>query len=155
MKFELEMTFYFGQLVLYQPFLHYLIPMASGSAITKMQSMYALACIKVAGTTISRTDVMHQRGLLGPASWSTVYTLFLAVLSLVFLIATHQGTSRPSNAWKKSERGIRLLAAMRCLDNSAVRCLAIIKVSTWQRLIAPSFPPATRSLISSFSTDDY
>lgn len=129
MKFALEMTFYFGQLVLYQPFLHYLIPMAKGSAITKTQSEHALACIKVAGTTISRTDVMYQRGLLCPASWSTIYTLYLAVSSLLFLIATHPGTSRPSNAWKKSERGIRLLAAMRCYDNGAVKCLQIIKAS--------------------------
>ncbi|KAI1613018.1 hypothetical protein EDD36DRAFT_465164 [Exophiala viscosa] len=128
MKFALEMTFYFGQLVLYQPFLHYLIPMAKGSAITKTQSEHALACIKVAGTTISRTDVMYQRGLLCPASWSTIYTLYLAVSSLLFLIATHPGTSRPSNAWKKSERGIRLLATMRCYDNGAVKCLLIIKM---------------------------
>merc|ERR1711939_407140 len=57
--------------------------------------------MKIAGTTISRTDVMYQRGLLCPASWNTIYTLFLAVSSLLFLIATHPGTSRPSNAWKK------------------------------------------------------
>lgn len=122
------MAFYFGQFVLYQPFLHYLIQMANGSAITRTQSLPALACIKVAATTIARADIMHQRGLLSPASWSTIYTLFLAVLCLLFLIATHNGTARPSEAWKKGELGIRLLAAMRCFDNGAARCLLIIKV---------------------------
>lgn len=129
MKFELEMTFYLGQMALYQPFLHYLIPMAQGLPTTKIQSEHALACMKIAGITISRTDVMYQRGLLCPASWNSIYTLFLAVSCLLFLIATHPGTSRPSNAWKKGERGIMLLAAMRCVNNGAVKCLLIIKVT--------------------------
>ncbi|KAJ9620348.1 Gypsy retrotransposon integrase-like protein 1 [Knufia peltigerae] len=128
MKFELEMTFYLGQMALYQPFLHYLIPMAQGLPTTKIQSEHALACMKIAGITISRTDVMYQRGLLCPASWNSIYTLFLAVSCLLFLIATHPGTSRPSNAWKKGERGIMLLAAMRCVNNGAVKCLLIIKM---------------------------
>ncbi|KIW14164.1 hypothetical protein PV08_06945 [Exophiala spinifera] len=128
MKFELEMTFYLSQMVLYQPFLHYLIPMARGLPTTKTQSEHALACMKIAGITISRSDVMYQRGLLCPASWNSIYTLFLAVSCLLFLIATHPGTSRPSNAWKKGERGIMLLAAMRCVNNGAVKCLLIIKM---------------------------
>ncbi|EXJ76711.1 uncharacterized protein A1O5_01219 [Cladophialophora psammophila CBS 110553] len=128
MKFELEMAFYFGQFVLYQPFLHYLIQMADGVPISRTQSQHALACIKIAATTITRSEVMHQRGLLAPASWSVIYTLFLAVMCLLFLIATHNGTSRPSEAWKKGELGIKLLATMRCYDNGAVRCLWVIKV---------------------------
>ena len=129
MRYELEMAFYLGQFVLYQPFLHYLIQMANGLPIIKIQSQHALACIKISSTTISRSDIMHQRGLLAPASWSVIYTLFQAVMCLLFLIATHNGTSRPSEAWKKGELGIRLLATMRCFDNGAVRCLWIIKVS--------------------------
>lgn len=129
MKYELEMAFYLGQFVLYQPFLHYLIQMANGLPISKVQSQHALACIKIAATTISRSEVMYQRGLLAPASWSVIYTLFQAVMCLLFLIATHNGTLRPSEAWKKGELGIKLLATMRCFDNGAVRCLWIIKVS--------------------------
>jgi hypothetical protein len=126
------MTFYFGQFVLYQPFLHYLIQMANGAPISRTQSQHALACIKIAATTISRSEVMLQRGLLAPASWSVIYTLFQAVMCLLFLIATHNGTARPSEAWKKGELGIRLLAAMRCFDNGAVRCLWIIKMAIKQ-----------------------
>src|ERR1700712_2532065 len=129
MRYELEMAFYLGQFVLYQPFLHYLIQMANGLPIIRIQSQHALACIKIASTTISRSEIMHQRGLLAPASWSVIYTLFQAVMCLLFLIATHNGTSRPSEAWKKGELGIRLLATMRCFDNGAVRCIWIIKVS--------------------------
>ncbi|KIX08338.1 uncharacterized protein Z518_02994 [Rhinocladiella mackenziei CBS 650.93] len=128
LRHELEMAFYFGQLVLFQPFLHYLVQMANGTAITRTQSQHALACMKVAATTITRSEAMHQRGLLCPASWSTIYTLFLAVMCLLFLIATHNGTARPSEAWRKGELGIRLLAAMRCFDNGAVKCLLIIKM---------------------------
>ncbi|OAL33268.1 hypothetical protein AYO20_07430 [Fonsecaea nubica] len=128
MKFELEMAFYFGQFVLYQPFLHYLIQMAESAPITRTQSQHALSCIKIAAITITRAEVMHQRGLLAPASWSVIYTLFQAVMCLLFLIATHNGTSRPSEAWKKGELGIKLLATMRCYDNGAVRCLWIIKM---------------------------
>ncbi|EXJ55707.1 hypothetical protein A1O7_08636 [Cladophialophora yegresii CBS 114405] len=128
LKYELEMAFYLGQFILYQPFLHYLIQMANGLPIIKIQSQHALACIKIASTTITRSEIMHQRGLLAPASWSVMYTLFQAVMCLLFLIATHNGTSRPSEAWKKGELGIRLLATMRCFDNGAVRCLWIIKM---------------------------
>jgi hypothetical protein len=128
-KYELEMAFYLGQLVLYQPFLHYLIQMANGLPIIRIQSQHALACIKIASTTITRSEIMYQRGLLAPASWSVIYTLFQAVTCLLFLIATHNGTSRPSEAWKKGELGIRLLATMRCFDNGAARCLWIIKVN--------------------------
>ncbi|OAL32531.1 hypothetical protein AYO22_00553 [Fonsecaea multimorphosa] len=129
MKFELEMAFYFGQFVLYQPFLHYLIQMADGAPITRTQSQHALACIKIAATTITRAEVMLQRGLLAPASWSVIYTLFLAVMCLLFLIATHNGTSRPSEAWKKGELGIRLLATMRCYDNADLSKMVIKQLS--------------------------
>ncbi|KAL2397858.1 hypothetical protein ABEF93_005699 [Exophiala dermatitidis] len=127
-RYELEMAFYFGQLTLNIPFLHYLIPMANGSPITRIQSQHALTCLKIAATTISRTDAMHQRGLLSPGSWTTTYTLFLAVVCLMFLVAAHNGTSRPSEAWKKGELGIRLLAGLRCTDNPAARSLSIIKM---------------------------
>ncbi|KAL2402319.1 hypothetical protein ABEF95_013332 [Exophiala dermatitidis] len=127
-RYELEMAFYFGQLTLHIPFLHYLIPMANGSPITRIQSQHALTCLKIAATTISRTDAMHQRGLLSPGSWTTTYTLFLAVVCLMFLVAAHNGTSRPSEAWKKGELGIRLLASLRCTDNPATRSLSIIKM---------------------------
>ena len=109
--------------------------MANGLPIPRIQSQHALACIKIASTTITRSEIMHQRGLLAPASWSVIYTLFQAVMCLLFLIATHNGTARPSEAWKKGELGIRLLATMRCFDNGAVRCLWIIKVHPTPRLI--------------------
>ncbi|KAJ9602912.1 Gypsy retrotransposon integrase-like protein 1 [Cladophialophora chaetospira] len=152
MKYELEMSFYLGQFVLYQPFLHYLIQMANGMPIPRIQSQHALACIKIASTTITRSEIMHQRGLLAPASWSVIYTLYQAVMCLLFLIATHNGTSRPSEAWKKGELGIRLLATMRCFDNGAVRCLWIIKVGLSERaLLAPTLTNFLKMVIKQLS----
>ena len=123
------MTYYFGQIVLYQPFLHYLKRIADGEVFSRSQSQHALACIKISSITITRSEEMMKRGFLCSASWMSVYSIFLSVACLVFLIAAHNGTSKPSEAWKKAHSGIRLLASFRCRDDGATACLGILKVS--------------------------
>lgn len=121
------MTAYACQLQLYTPFLRHLVTMADGSFTPRSRSQRVLACIKTASKTISLCEALMQQNALEPASWFQTYTLFLAVLTLLFLIAAHKGTTQPSQAWSKGEVGIRLLAAMRCSENSATRCLAVIR----------------------------
>ena len=127
-RFDLEMMYYFCQIVLHRPFLHYLKKMADGEALSPKWSQSALLCIKFSSITITRAEDMIKRKLLEPASWLSIYTIFLSVVSLIFLIAAHKGTSTPSEAWKKALAGIQLLAALRCGDNIAVRSLTVLKV---------------------------
>ena len=122
------MTCHFSRIVIYQPFLHYLRNIANGATLCRSRSRYALVCIKISSITITRSEEMVKRGLLCSASWMSVYTIFLSVVCLVFLIAAHTGTSKPGEAWKKAKCGIRLLSAARCHDDGATACLRVLKV---------------------------
>lgn len=134
-RHELELAFYWSQLVINFPFLHYLRPLAQGQSLPESSSRPALTCLKVAVNTIIRCNSLLQTQLdseghsnvMNPSNWTCIYTVFLAVLALVFLISIHEGTSKPSEAWRKAENGIRILEAMRCDEGAAGRCLAVVK----------------------------
>lgn len=128
MKYELEMSYKFAQIVLFRPLLHYLIVMADGGTISLMQSQHALACIKLASTSIVHSEILLKRGVLYPGSWVAVYTIFLSVMCLIYLIAAHNGTSQPSQAWQRAALGIRIIAACKCVNNCAVAGLQVLKV---------------------------
>lgn len=96
------------------------------------QSRHALACIKLASTTILRLEATTKANPGVPLSWETTYTLFLAIMCLVFLISSHNGTSQPTEAWQRSTTGIRLLITNACGDNCAVTCLRMLREVTRQ-----------------------
>ncbi|KAJ9503535.1 Gypsy retrotransposon integrase-like protein 1 [Exophiala xenobiotica] len=127
LKYELEMTSFFGKIVLYRPFLHYLAKSSDGRPTAQKASQRALACIRIASTAITRSEAIQQLGLLRPASWTSIYTTFLSVVCLVFLIATREGARNPIEAWRKAESGIRLLASTTCHETGSKQCLDILK----------------------------
>ncbi|KAH8179329.1 hypothetical protein LIA77_00848 [Sarocladium implicatum] len=126
---DLEMIYNFCQLIVFRSHLHHLRSVAVGGSMSKAQSYHALACLKVATTTIGHvdrsTDSTELRSLSD--SWLGIYTIYTAVMCLVFLIAAHPGTARPSVAWQRAYRGIRILAACSCENNMAAACLRMIK----------------------------
>lgn len=100
--------------------------------MSKTQSYHALACLKIATSTISHVDRPTDHSQLNSLadSWLGIYTIFSAVMCLVFLIAAHPGTARPSVAWQRAYKGIRILAASSCGDNMAAACLEVVKIVT-------------------------
>lgn len=134
-KHELELAFCWSQLLLYLPFLHYLRPLADGQQVPESLSRPALTCLKIAVNTIVRCDALlyglsdsdSYQYFVHPSNWVCVYTVCLAVTALIFLISIHEGTSKPSEAWRKAETGIKILAALRCHEGGAGPCLSIIK----------------------------
>lgn len=122
------MSLYFSQLILFRPFLHYLQFMAKGKALPLAQSRHALACVKIASTTILRAEILiHQLPEVG-ATWSATYTLFLAVLVLIFLISAHDGTSQPGEAWRRAVTGLRSLYSDRCIEDCAFTGIEVLKL---------------------------
>jgi hypothetical protein len=132
------MTYYFAQLVTFRPLLHYLRVMADGGTIPRTQSYHALACIKLASSTIQRSCVLLGQGDILPGSWVSIHTIFLSVMCLIFLIAAHQGTWRPTEAWQRASLGIRIIIASKCADDCSKTSLEVLKV----RQSLPSSIPA-------------
>lgn len=92
------------------------------------QSYHALACLKIATTTIANAEKWPPGSMAG--SWLAIYTVFSAVMCLVFLIAAHPGTARPSVAWHRARKGICIIASYRCGSNLAVACVEVLRIVT-------------------------
>lgn len=89
---------------------------------------YAQTCVRMA-TKVIEVSIEHQRrGLLCPASWPSVYTVFVSVVCLIFAYATGRQTETAQTAKQDIKNGIRLLACTACTtDTGSVRCLEILR----------------------------
>jgi len=119
----------FGYIVLYRPFLHYLARARSDNPPDKRQLRCALACIKVAQSTILRSQAMLQAGFLSSSSWHSVYTVFLSVVALIFFLATQADAQGAVKVCQMAECGVQILASTACQDAGSQRCLDVLRVS--------------------------
>lgn len=118
-----------SQIILFRPHLHYIREMYAGKPVSVAESYYALACIRVASSTIALAEELRDQPPLSlTESWSTIYTVFSSVVCLVFLVAAHPATTLPSVAWQRACVGIRFIAANRRADSISSVCLEILKV---------------------------
>lgn len=127
-KYEMHICYYFAQIVLYRAFLHYLTKQHDDDPVSQRQLSYAQTCVQMAKKVVE-TSLEHQRrGLLCPASWPSVYTVFISIICLVFAYATRRDGTEDAQSRKDIEDGIRLLAATACsTDTGSVRCLEILR----------------------------
>jgi hypothetical protein len=128
LRYQLETTLYTTQLILFRPFLHYLCTMARNQPLPLAQSRHALACVKIASTTILRSEVNNNV----TATFGSTYALFLAVTTLIFLISAHDGTAQPGEAWKRAVTGLRGLYSDRCSEDIAANGLEVLEVLVGQ-----------------------
>lgn len=129
MRYEIEMSYYFGQIILYRAFLHYLAKRGDAISSGKRQLEYALRCVKASSQAISTSVVQQQRGLLCPASWPSAYTIFLSLICLTFAFGTQKNDLNVENSREEIEVGVRLLAHATCPTDTGSRpCLEILQV---------------------------
>jgi hypothetical protein len=121
MRYEIEMTYYFGQIILYRAFLHYLTKPDETSPSGKRQLQYALRCVEASSQAISTSLVQQQRGLLCPASWPSAYTVFLSLICLTFAFGTRKIDLNIENSRREIEIGARLLAHATCPTDTGAR----------------------------------
>ncbi|KAG9258894.1 uncharacterized protein F5Z01DRAFT_8099 [Emericellopsis atlantica] len=136
-KTDLDNMFRLCQILMFRPHLHYFRDMYLGQTVSVAESYYALACIKVASSTIlAAENLAKQQPTPTPfgGSWLTTHVVFSSVMCLVFLVAAHPATTLPSVAWQRACRGIRIIAANRCTDNMSAVCLELLKADDLHRL---------------------
>lgn len=125
-KKELEVTYHLSHVILFRPHLYYIRDMYAGKRISLAESYYALACIKAASSIVRLAESMAPE----PESWLTLHAVSSAVMCLVYLVAAHPSTTLPSVAWQRARRGIRVIAANKCADNSSSTSIEVLKVIT-------------------------
>src|SRR5437868_1780871 len=133
-SYDLEMVHNFGYIVLYRPFLHYPARARRDNPPDKRQLHCALACIKVAKSTILRSKAMLQTKILSPSSWHSVYTVFLSVVALIFFLATQADARESMKVRQIAECGVRLLASTACHDTGSRRCLDVLRVRSYTQI---------------------
>jgi hypothetical protein len=119
----------FGHILLYRPFLHYLARTRDDKPPDPRHLRCATACVKVSRFTIAKSDEMLKQGFFLPAAWQSVYTVFLALVTLVFFLATQRGNKEYAAIQRDTECGIRILARTSCQEIGSRRCLDVLKVS--------------------------
>lgn len=80
-------------------------------------------------TKVIEVSTDHQRrGLLCPASWPSVYTVFISIICLIYALVAHDPEAESRTVHRDVEDGIRLLACTACsTDTGSVRCLEVIR----------------------------
>ena len=127
-KYEMHISYYFAQIVIYRAFMHYLAKQHEGEVVGQRQLNCARTCVQMANNVLEVSIEHQRRGLLCPASWSSVYTVFISTVCLIFAYATRTaGTDAPDEKIN-IENAIRLLACTACTtDTGSVRCLEILR----------------------------
>jgi hypothetical protein len=128
-----------GHILLYRPFLHYLAKTKSENPPDPRLLQSATSCVKISRFTIIRSEEIFSQGLLAPASWQSIYIIFLSLVTLTYFLATQHGNREYLAIQKEAERGIRLLHSTSCLDTGSRRCLDALKVSLTSTLSKAGF----------------
>jgi len=124
----MHLCYYFAQIVLYRPFVHYMAKQSDDEAECRRQMSYAQTCVRMASKVVEVSIKHQQRGLLCPASWPSVYTVFISVVCLIFAYATRKHDRSAHDTKQDIENGIRMLACTACTtDTGSVRCLEILR----------------------------
>ena len=127
---QLRIAYTHVQIILYRPFLHYLIQMNGDGLLDERKKRCALACIKASQDTIAIAKEMETQALVCAASWPSVYTMFLATVSLIFFTAAARvDTPDMVTVREDADRGVFLLKNLICHDLGPRRCLAVLEVN--------------------------
>lgn len=129
----------FARIILYRPFLHYLTQRSDN--VHEHQLRCAYHCIMASHEVIRRSEVMLQQGYLGPASWHSMYTIFLAVVTLIFYLASQHDNPEAQKVRYDVEVGVRILSSTTCKDSGSDKCLEVLRVGIPETF--PTIPSLT------------
>lgn len=117
----------FARIILYRPFLHYLASHRN-ETVHEHQLRCAYQCIMASHEIIHRSEAMLHQGYLGPASWHSMYTIFMAIVAMIFYLASQADNPDAQKVRYDVELGIRILASTTCQDTGSEKCLDVLRV---------------------------
>lgn len=125
---RLRMAFAHVQMFLYRPFLHYISQKSPAKMTDKRSYACAAACVSVSRNIIHISDEMKKRGLLNGSYWFYMYTLFFAILTLVFFVLENPSSSTTQDIMKDALAGKETLASLARTSRAADKSMQILAV---------------------------
>ena len=111
------------QMMMYRPFIHYVVQGCSADVkVDKRSFACAAACVSVARNIVHITTEMKKRGLLVGAYWFVMYTTYFAILSLVFFVLSNPDSPTGKEILKDALEGRDTLASLARRSLAADRC---------------------------------
>lgn len=125
----LRLAYAHVQMMLYRPFLHYVSDKTqAGKHVDERSYACAAACVGVSRNIIHITVEMRKRGLLMGAYCHTMYTTFVAILSLLFFLLENPDKSGTKEILADVYDGKNTLRSLAKLSISADRCSIALTV---------------------------
>lgn len=115
------------QLMLYRPFLQYISKKTVKSDVRATK--FAMSCIAVSREAICIGSEMNSRNLLLGAYWFELYTIFSAIMALVFPIMDRNHDLDISGLLNDAKSGREVLRQLSSSSMAADRCIQMLAVS--------------------------
>ena len=122
------MAFAHVQMFLYRPFLHYISQKSPAKINDKRSYACAAACVSVSRNIIHISDEMKRRGLLNGSYWFYMYTVFFAILSLVFFVSENPSNPTAQDIMKDALAGKETLTSLARTSRAADKSTEILAV---------------------------
>ena len=115
------------RLMLYRPFLHYISKTMTGNADQRARAL-AASCINISREVIQIGTAMKTQNLLVGAYWFEFYTIFSAIMALVFPILDRSHDLNISELFQDAKTGREILMHQAPISMAADRCFQMLRV---------------------------
>lgn len=122
------MSFAHVQMMLYRPFVHYLLRPKNPSSRDRSQSI-GMACVTVSRKIVHIADDMRKAGILNGAYWFTIYTTFFSIITLVYYVLVNPPDELLLEILEDAKLGRQCIANVQELSLAAKRCTVGLTVS--------------------------
>lgn len=131
MRQLLRISYAHVQIIMYRPFLHYVTGNSKGK-IDKRSYACAAACVSVARNVVHITAGMKKKQLLNGSYWFTMYTTYIAILSLLyFILENPESATTKDGVLKDALEGKNALAGLAKRSMAADRCTQSLEVGVF------------------------
>lgn len=122
-QFLLKMSFAHVQMMLYRPFVHYIV---QAKHCGDERYAIASACVNVARKIVHTSEEMRKNGLLNGAYWFTIYTTFFSIITLIYYVTVNPPDSTSQAVLEDAKVGIECLSSISGTSPASKRCTTVL-----------------------------